>query len=101
MSNTCTICFEEVENDFKKLNCNHVFHQKCLEEWFFKTKPRLDEYDCYRSGTCPNCQEFHKDVLFPIRFESLEINFTNSIKLICYNSSKIYKNFRKKKIYIS
>ena len=31
----CSICFEDInENDKKTINCNHVYHEKCIEKWF-------------------------------------------------------------------
>ena len=33
--NTCTICCTEFENDDSVilLNCNHIFHKECINEW--------------------------------------------------------------------
>ena len=31
----CSICFEDInENDKNILNCNHIYHEKCIEKWF-------------------------------------------------------------------
>ena len=31
----CSICFDDInENDKKILNCNHVYHEECIEKWF-------------------------------------------------------------------
>ena len=30
----CSICFEDIKNEREVLNCNHVFHEKCIEKWF-------------------------------------------------------------------
>jgi len=42
----CVICLEEVEDasQIRGLNCLHVFHQQCLDDWF----GRWNEY-------CPLC----------------------------------------------
>lgn len=42
----CNICHNEFQSgQFKKhLKCNHVFHNKCIDEWL-KIKPN-----------CPNCR---------------------------------------------
>ena len=35
-NDTCTICLEDQDGDdnkMVKLSCNHVFHQKCIEDW--------------------------------------------------------------------
>ena len=45
-NHTCTICLQTVSNDLKILNCNHVFHKKCINIW-------LDQYNNF----CPNCKK--------------------------------------------
>tara|TARA_B100001093_G_C26480144_1_gene864479 strand:- start:52 stop:510 length:459 start_codon:yes stop_codon:yes gene_type:complete len=45
-NHTCTICLQTVSNDLKILNCNHVFHKKCIDIW-------LDQYNNF----CPNCKK--------------------------------------------
>lgn len=45
----CTICQNELEENeyYRQLNgCNHCFHKKCVDEWFFKSK----------SYGCPLCR---------------------------------------------
>eukprot|EP00731_Ephydatia_muelleri_P005923 Em0003g171a len=34
--NNCTVCYEDIKNDrdVQALECGHVFHQKCIDEWF-------------------------------------------------------------------
>ena len=34
----CLICKEEIEYDFIKLSCNHIFHYKCLNNSFIKKR---------------------------------------------------------------
>ncbi|MDA9846586.1 E3 ubiquitin protein ligase [Flavobacteriaceae bacterium] len=43
----CTICIEEFkEGDIiRTLHCNHIFHKKCIDEWFDKKE------------VCPNCNQ--------------------------------------------
>jgi len=44
----CSICLEELDENNQNnetLICNHVFHEKCITEWF--------KY----SNSCPNCRE--------------------------------------------
>jgi hypothetical protein len=40
----CTICIEKLGTDTKVLDCNHVFHQKCINTWLSV------------SNTCPVCR---------------------------------------------
>ncbi len=44
---TCHICLDgyKINQTIKKLNCNHFFHSKCIDEWF--------EY----GKTCPYCKK--------------------------------------------
>lgn len=31
----CSICFEEIATkDKTTLNCDHIYHEKCIEKWF-------------------------------------------------------------------
>lgn len=38
LENDCTICLSLLEpnNDGAKIDCNHIYHSKCLIEWLFK-----------------------------------------------------------------
>ena len=49
MCKTCSICYENVNNEFKTF-CNHIFCKSCIIEWASK------------KNTCPLCRE--KNVLF-------------------------------------
>ena len=40
----CTICLQSLEPQAVKLRCAHVFHKKCIQEWFLGNK------------TCPLCR---------------------------------------------
>ena len=44
----CAICYEEYKQEDKiiKLKCNHIFHQKCIE----------DSYNIGNLKTCPYCR---------------------------------------------
>lgn len=45
IENNCLICLESLKNEKNKtLECNHIFHTKCLEEWLIKNQ------------TCPLCR---------------------------------------------
>ena len=43
----CSICLVDFQNedDVALLNCNHLFHKTCIDEW------------CARKPDCPNCRE--------------------------------------------
>ena len=46
----CSICFQQFQkNDFyRELDgCQHMFHKKCIDEWFFQSK----------SYSCPLCRK--------------------------------------------
>ncbi len=42
----CSICFNDNDNNGKKLPCGHGFHQNCIKEWS-KIK-----------NSCPNCRQY-------------------------------------------
>jgi hypothetical protein len=46
----CSICFQKFQNNdyYRELDgCKHIFHKKCIDEWFFKSK----------SYSCPLCRK--------------------------------------------
>lgn len=52
----CPICYlskKETDKKFCKLDCNHIFHEYCIEKWFFhKTNIEYIEYI-----ECPYCKK--------------------------------------------
>lgn len=52
LSDDCSICLEKyIKNDkCVRLNCSHVFHKRCLNEWF---KNRIDKSE---ELNCPLCR---------------------------------------------
>jgi len=51
-NDNCSICLENYKKNDKcvRLNCSHIFHKKCLNEWF---KNRIDKSE---ELTCPLCR---------------------------------------------
>lgn len=49
----CSICFDSLETkDIAFLNCNHVFHYKCIGEWMISIhKNKINTNDSF----CPIC----------------------------------------------
>ena len=47
----CSICLENLETDVVKLNCQHHFHYKCINQWFNKHKNIVE---------CPMCRKIYK-----------------------------------------
>lgn len=52
LSDDCSICLEKYRKNDKciKLDCSHIFHKKCLNEWF---KNRIDKSE---ELNCPLCR---------------------------------------------
>lgn len=61
---SCTICLDEFKEDFdvNVLNCNHIFHKQCINEWIETKTPEL--------AKCPNCNKyiFESDINEPLIF---------------------------------
>ena len=43
LEGTCCICLETITKNKSLLECNHIFHKKCLEKWKKKTE---NEFNC-------------------------------------------------------
>jgi hypothetical protein len=43
--NECSICLESSINKFMKLNCDHLFHEKCIKKWI------------ENHNSCPICRD--------------------------------------------
>ncbi len=48
--NECSICYNELKENLSKLQCGHIFHISCIDEW----RKRYD--------TCPNCRKTIKNI---------------------------------------
>jgi hypothetical protein len=63
----CSICFEEIkENEKKIIKCNHIFHKECIDKWF------------KRSHQCPLC----RNSKFDIKCEDFEKHYLEEAKKI-------------------
>ena len=47
-SDICIICSELLQSPLEQLPCQHLFHQKCLSQWF--------EFDAKINYRCPLCR---------------------------------------------
>ena len=48
LSDDCSICLEKYKKNDKcvRLNCSHIFHKKCLNEWFKKRTYVGEDLNC-------------------------------------------------------
>ena len=48
LSDNCSICLEDYKKNDKcvKLNCNHIFHKKCLSDWFKNQISKSENLNC-------------------------------------------------------
>lgn len=46
----CIICFDEIKEETRQLNCVHAFHEGCIEKWY------------KRSHRCPLCRKSKFDM---------------------------------------
>lgn len=104
--NTCSICLSNIkENDETlKLECGHVFHEKCAIHWFRSP---------HSSGNCPLCQHnphrkkkkptmyyYMNNEMLDNRFKLIERKFFKNDKNIEKNSERnnlIYQKYLDKK----
>ena len=49
--NICSICLLELKNDIIKLDCQHIFHDKCIKKWREK------------KNTCPICRNLINNLI--------------------------------------
>lgn len=49
-SETCSICTENIDTEPCDLRCKHVYHAKCIDQWFATLRSQA------RPPTCPYCR---------------------------------------------
>ena len=57
----CVICLDDVETEWRDLECHHRYHKQCIENWIVVR------------ATCPLCMKTIKDI------EERNINSTREI----------------------
>ena len=62
----CIICFDEIKEETRKLNCAHAFHEGCIEKWY------------KRSHRCPLCRKSK----FDMKCEEFETHYFKEAKKI-------------------
>ncbi len=73
--NTCSICLENITKGKKKIECNHEFHLKCIDEWLIK------------SNTCPLCRT-------PIKKQVIDVQPQIIINIPQTNQQTISKKYK-------
>ena len=70
-SRTCTICLENGQETQTRLNCGHIFHEKCLEDWL------------KINATCPLCRkEVSRTPLLAYEEEEVESLFEMELEVL-------------------
>jgi hypothetical protein len=77
-NNTCSICWEELNENTTITLCKHIFHKKCIEEW--------KEYQ----KNCPYCRASFIDRVPTILFDELIANDGNIEQLTVDNFKYYY-----------
>lgn len=53
----CSICFDFLKKNTIKLNCDHIFHKKCISDWCYTNKNIIINQNNHTiiNGVCPIC----------------------------------------------
>jgi len=82
--NECIICLDDVEREWKKLECRHSYHRHCIEEWI-----RV-------SAKCPLCMthihgNYVEEIQHNHRLQIEEIQHNHQRQLNEVNNRAIWK----------
>jgi|Laugresu1bdmlbsd_1035121.scaffolds.fasta_scaffold33417_1 hypothetical protein len=64
----CVICLDEVETEWRDLECHHRYHKQCIESWITV------------NARCPLCMKYIKDT--KIKERNINDNMTDEIHYI-------------------
>ena len=66
VNNFCSICYENYLSDkvILRLNCDHIFHKKCLDRWWERINIKL----------CPYCRKENTNLLIVKNTNNINVN---------------------------
>lgn len=80
----CPICFDVIEDDCSLLNCNHIYHSKCINIWLKD------------NNTCPICRSIVNNKFY-VKLNSNYLNIKDSLYLAVISNNYIlfrHNNYR-------
>lgn len=65
-NNFCGICYDNYLSDkvILKLNCDHIFHKECLDEWWKRINIKL----------CPYCRKVNNNLVIVKNSSNINVN---------------------------
>lgn len=93
----CAICYDEMNNDVVKLECEHSFHYTCILE-IYKSKYKKNKNSRY-IAYCPYCRQYGgylplKNNIFPLK--KIHKEFNELEKYLDINDFETLKEVSKK-----
>ena len=85
---TCSLCLDTLDTQICELNCGHVFHCDCIEEYINYQRNTIDDYEI----KCPMCRQRILSVFY--KNNNNNTNFGNTLK------SKVMKQLIKYEKYL-
>lgn len=67
----CSICHEELNNNYITINCSHKFHKKCLGEYI-----NHNIENDIKFNLCPLCK----------KFISVNVKEINNVRVVSFNN---------------